>query len=283
MSRRMLWMVFSFLLLMPLSLMALHEGQSMAEVRAEMGEPNGRRVMSDGEKWVYSGDIVLRFVDGRLAAVTGLPFEPASGQETSGEVATISRDAPAVPGPQQPAPDRPSVPPKGASETVPAEDAVSSGIDELDEEIEQFSKSPTDPEVIESLGFDLGMDDADEAADDGWLNAAISFLGFACIQFFFLLIAFKWVGAEAAKSALFLIALVNQLVISLVEWFFLGVLGFPMTFHADQLVSVFVMLGMVTTLTHAKQLPTALKVVIASKVAAIIVVYLLAMVVLFSM
>jgi len=116
-----------------------------------------------------------------------------------------------------------------------------------------------------------------------WMTGILGWVVPVAIQFVFLVIAFKWVGAEAMKGALLVIAVVDKAVNDGVQWFFLSFLEFPTTLHADTLASIIVMLAMVTTMTHAKRLPTAIQVVVASKVAALVAGYLILLFVLHQM
>ncbi|MFO7726027.1 MAG: hypothetical protein R6V45_10795, partial [Oceanipulchritudo sp.] len=89
--------------------------------------------------------------------------------------------------------------------------------------------------------------------------------------------------AEADKGVLFLIAMAGRLVAFGVQGIFFDLLAFPTAFHADTLASFMVVLVLVTKLTHARSLPTAIKVVVAAKVAALIAFYLLEMFFLFNL
>ena len=246
-----------YLLLLPLLSQGLYEGQSTAEVRLELGDPNGIRSRNDGETWVYSGNITLEFVNDRLVRARGTDLVPRAFVEsqTPEPVSTPDRESTSVIEP---------VPVEAPSEPL--------GEADLDREIELFSTYKDDPSLV--------LDKLSPHQPSASQTLLARILGSAIpvfLQFVFLLIAFKWVGAEAAKAALFLIAVVDRLVIAGVRWVFLGLLEFPTTFQADMLVSFIVMLGLVTTLTHARQLPTAIKVVVASKVAGFIAAYLLAL------
>jgi hypothetical protein len=257
---------------------ALYMGQDKESVRQELGEPNGKRVLSDGEMWVYSGDIALTFTEGRLASARGVTLTLPPDTESHSE-AGVSEPGSAAPEPSGPAEPGP-LPEEGEPESPsrPPEPAGS----ELDREIEQFSQDLTDPETLERMMAEAGRDSGAEAGE-GLVSVLMKALAGIILLFFFLLMAFKWVGAEAARTALFLIATVDRLVVVGVQWIFLDLLGFPMTFYADSLASFLVVLVLVTRLTHARSLPTAIKVVVASKVAALVATYLLAMVLLFNM
>lgn len=262
---------------LPLVAMGLHTGQSPESVRAELGDPNGVRQLADGEIWVYSGDIALTFTEGRLVRARGktlseepaegpvaLPEEPAVAvpQEGESEVETELEESEGTDsGPEEP----------------PAEGVDAGAEGELDEEIRQFSE-----EMPDLAGF-TDKEDDEASAGEGPATRLLQWLIPVLVLFVFLFIAFKWVGAEADKGALFLIAMADRLVTAGVQWFFFDVLTFPTTFHADTLASFIVVLVLVTKLTHARSLPTAIKVVVATKVAALIAYYLLAMFFLFNL
>lgn len=220
---------------LPLMLNALHEGQSKEEVRTELGSPNGMRTLANGEIWVYSGDITLEFSGDRLVRAKGLALSPAPEGTYSEAEESIAGEDLVVPDPD------PEPPGPGES---PEADAISD-------------------------------EDALDAAEKGGgaLGDALAYVVPVFLQFIFLIIAFRIVGAEASKMALLFIAVADRFVTMGVRWFFLGLLEFPTTFHADTLASFIVMLMMVTTLTHAKRLPTAIKVVIISKVAGLVAAY----------
>lgn len=272
--------LFLFLAL-TLAASALHIGQDRESVRQELGEPNGKRVLSDGEIWVYSGDIALTFTEGRLTRARGvaLTLPPDESPSPSGATETAEADEaayePSSPGEPGPLPEEET---QGETPSRSSDPAGS----ELDREIEQFSQDLTDPETLERMMAEAGRDSGAEAGE-GLVIVLLKALGGIIVLFFFLLLAFKWVGAEASRAALFLIAAVDRLVVIGVQWVFLDLLGFPMTFYADTLASFLVVLVLVTKLTHARSLPTAIKVVVASKVAALVATYLLAMVLLFNM
>lgn len=245
-------------------LFALHEGQSKAEVRAEMGEPNGKRSLSDGQIWVYSGDITLQFAGDRLVRARNAYMEPAP------EVVSVPAPATDSTGSPVPMEARENLPVPKENLPVPMEEEAH-GPDNLDEEIRLFSEGlPEIPEGLEGLG---GSDAAPESRST--LFTTIWWAVPVFLQFIFLLIAFKLVGAEADKPVLLMIAVVDQLVTHGVRWFFLGLLGFPSALHADSLASFVVMLVLVSKFTYAKQLPTAIKVVVVSKVAGLVAGYFL--------
>jgi hypothetical protein len=242
-------------------LFALQEGQSKAEVSAEMGQPNGKRSLSDGEIWVYSGDITLEFRGDQLVRAKGAYMQSAPEAPALPEAASES---------PVPANEESAVPGEDVDNLpVPGVDAAAA--DNLDEEIRLFSEGmPELPEELDGLG---GPGTAEESHSP--LFTILWWVIPVFLGFIFLLIAFKLVGAEADKSMLLLIAMADQLVTHGVQWFFLDLLGFPSALHADSLASFVVMLVLVTKLTHAKQLPTAIKVVIISKVAGLVAGYFL--------
>jgi hypothetical protein len=255
------------LLLVPVLAQALQQGQTAEEVLAELGPPNGKRTLSTGEIWVYSGDITLEFRDGELIRAKGLDLFPA----------------PVVA--PQPAPTPAPVPvPAPTPETVnpsapESADGVAEGaqVDE-DQALLEMAEGFSDPErLMEETGWD------EPSQSSGMLSTILGWTVPTFLQWIFLLIAFKWVGAEAMSLTLLLIAIVDRLVTLGVRWVFISVLEFPTAFQADVLLSFIVMLGMVTTLTHAKQLPTAIKVVVASKVAALIAAYVFVLIVLHNL
>lgn len=242
-----------FLILGPMAVQALHRGQSPEAVQRELGEPNGIRQLAGGEVWVYSGDITLEFQEGQLVRAKGLDLlEPPP-------VASGTMEAE----PQSAAPQAEQDPSPGAPDPVRDAPAPDAGLSDLDPDADDFGLEPWEDVLEESVPPTPSL----MTGILGWVIPVI-------IQFVFLLIAFKWVGAEAMKGALLAIAVADKAVTDGVQWFFLSFLQFPTTLHADTLVSFIVMLGMVTTLTHAKRLPTAIKVVVASKVAALVAGYL---------
>lgn len=262
----------SFLILLvllglgPVTSTALYEGQSMDEVVAEMGTPNGKRSSVDREVWVYSGDITLEFIDGRLSRAKGTVMEPVVAApepyETAEEVAEPPVKEEIV---EQVAAEQPSV----------EEDAG------LDQEIEQFSEGM--PELPAELDGFMMEEEEDIPESRGFLVSILLWVIPVFIGFVLLLIAVKIVGVEAAKSALLLIAVADQAVMHGVQWFFLELLGFPSVMHADSLASFIVMLVLVNKLTYAKQLPQAIKVVVISKVAGLVAWYLLVLFVLHNL
>ncbi|HKJ90064.1 MAG TPA: hypothetical protein VJ960_02950 [Oceanipulchritudo sp.] len=261
---------------LPLVVTALHLGQSPESVRAELGDPNGVRQLADGEIWVYSGDIALTFKEDRLVRARGktLSAEPAEGPTTvpeESETVPVEREAGA-----QSLPEEPGEGASGAEESL-REGADGGAEGELDAEIRQFSEELPD---LADLTDEAGED---ALAGKGPATRLLQWLIPVLVLFVFLFIAFKWVGAEADKGALFLIAMADRLVTAGVQWFFFEVLTYPTTFHADTLTSFIVVLVLVTKMTHARSLPTAIKVVVAAKVAALIAFYLLAMFLLFNL
>jgi len=167
--------------------------------------------------------------------------------------------------------------PDSTREEPPGPGADGGAGGELDEEIRQFSE-----EMPDVADFSKKAEDEASAAK-GPATRLLGWLIPVFVIFIFLLIAFKWVGAEADKGALFLIAMADRLVTSGVQSFFFDILTFPTTFHADTLAAFIVVLVLVTKLTHARSLPTAIKVVVTAKVAALVVSYLLAMFFLFNL
>lgn len=261
---------------LPLVVTALHLGQSPESVRAELGDPNGVRQLADGEIWVYSGDIALTFKEDRLVRARGktLSAEPAEGPtKVPEEPETVPREREAE---AEALPEEPGEGVSGAEESPP-EGAAAGAESELDAEIQQFS------EDLPDLAGLAGEGDEDASAGKGPATRLLQWLVPVLVLFVFLFIAFKWVGAEADKGALFLIAMADRLVTAGVQWFFFEVLTYPTTFQADTLASFIVVLVLVTKLTHARSLPTAIKVVVAAKVAALIAFYLLAMFFLFNL
>ena len=255
------------LCLFPVVTSALYEGQGMEEVSAELGEPNGKRSLADGEVWVYSGDITLEFSAGKLTRAKGLMLEPAP------EVFDPEHEdlAPEQVGDAEPVRKTPA--------PVPAEAA--SGGDSLDKEIQQFSEGiPELPSDFAGLAEEGEEDIRDSRS---FLSAVLSWAIPVFLGFIFLLIAFKIVGTEASKSALLFIAVADQAVMHGVRWFFLELLGFPSALHADALASFIVMLILVNKMTYAKQLPVAIRIVVISKVAGLVAWYFLLLFVLHNL
>jgi hypothetical protein len=257
------------LLMTPLLSQALHQGQTPEEVLAELGAPNGKRTLSTGEIWVYSGDITLEFKDGVLIRSKGLDLVPAP-----------TPAPPPLPTPNPPPVPAPELDGRTAADSAgPSADVEAEPDDgDTDQELLKMAENFSDPErAMEEIGWE------EPAQSSGVLATVLGWTVPTFLQWIFLLIAFKWVGAEAGKMTLLLIAIVDRLVILGTRWVFIGLLEFPTTFMADSLLSFIVMLGMVTTLTHARQLPTAIKVVVASKVAALIAAYVFVLVVLHNL
>jgi hypothetical protein len=252
----------------PLGLYALQQGQSMEEVSAEMGDPNGKRTFAEREIWVYSGDITLEFSDGKLVRAKGTMMEPA---------AEITRTIPEVS-----VPEEVSVPnTQGPAEIETTGEVAVADADNLDNEIRQFSEGM--PELPAELDGFMGGEAEELPPSQSFLRGLILWLVPVILGFIFLLIAFKIVGVEAAKSALLFIAVADQAVMHSVQWFFLELLGFPSAMHADALASFVVMLVLVNKMTFAKQLPVAIKVVIMSKVAGLVAWYFLLLFLLHSL
>jgi hypothetical protein len=264
-----LYLVGLVLLVVPVCAHALQQGQTPEQVLEELGPPNGKRTLSTGEVWVYSGDITLEFENGQLIRSKGLDLMPAPV------------DVP----PPAPVPVPAPVPAPAAAmeaDRAPAESSAAAEADlpevDADEELLEMAENFSDPEqAMEELGWE------EPSQSSSTLETILGWTVPVFFQWIFLLIAFKVVGVEAMAVALLVIAIVDRLVILGVQWVFFNLLEFPTTFMADTLLSFIVMLGMVTTLTHAKQLPTAIKVVVASKVAALIAGYVFVLLVLHNL
>lgn len=276
---RWLQSVILFSLILPLAAFALHTGQSPESVRAEMGEPNGVRQLADGEIWVYSGDIALTFKDGQLIRARGKALAAEAAEGPAGNL-------PENPVEEEPEPEEASklveepeesgeaVQVRGASVNQDADSGTGSG---LDGEIGTLSREMP-------VQADFAGEEGDGAvAAKGPVTRLLEWLVSGVVLFVFLCIAFRWVGAEADKGVLFLIAMAGRLVAFGVQGIFFDLLAFPTAFHADTLASFMVVLVLVTKLTHARSLPTAIKVVVAAKVAALIAFYLLEMFFLFNL
>jgi hypothetical protein len=264
-----LYLVGLVLLVVPVCAHALQQGQTPEQVLEELGPPNGKRTLSTGEVWVYSGDITLEFENGQLIRSKGLDLMPAPVDVPPPAPVPVPAPVPA-PAPAMEA-DRAPVEDSGTAETdLPEVDA--------DEELLEMAENFSDPEqAMEELGWE------EPSQSSSTLETILGWTVPVFFQWIFLLIAFKVVGVEAMAVALLVIAIVDRLVILGVQWVFFNLLEFPTTFMADTLLSFIVMLGMVTTLTHAKQLPTAIKVVVASKVAALIAGYVFVLLVLHNL
>ena len=275
MARRipLLNLALSFLL-MPVLANAVGFGDTPDAVEAELGPPNGKRSTAGGEIWVYSGDITIEFEQGQLVRAKGLVMEDGAVQERQ----AIVRESAPLPA-EEVAPE-PEIIPEAAPEPEPMPEPVVSEEEQLVEALPDIEDARA---LAQQLEEELSSDFEDIPQGSSVLATVLDWTIPIFLTFIFLVIAFKWVGAEAMKGALLVIAIVDRLVVVGIQAVFQSVLEFPTTFHADTLVSVFVMLALITKLTHAKQLPTAIKVVIASKVAGWIAFWLLAMFVLGSL
>lgn len=238
-----------FALCLPIWALALYQGQSPESVLDEMGPPNGTRVLASGELWVYSGDITLEFENDRLIRSKGLDLLP-SPPPGAPEEASVAREAGEDPEEAEPAVSSMELTPESLDERSATDD-------DLMETAEAVSRP-------ESLLAEEDLASSGSSSVEEILAAMVPIF----LQWLFLIIAFKFTGAEGSKLILFGIAVVDRLVILGVQWVFIGLLEFPMTFHADTLLSILVMLALITSFTHAKRLDTAIKVVVASKVAA---------------
>jgi len=239
--------------LLPVCLFALHEGQSPESVLEELGNPNGTRMLANGELWVYSGDISLEFENGRLIRSTGLDLLPPPEAFQSHAPVHVDEKPP-----ESEASDPDRSPPEATGDP-----SVGSRTAE-DDELMETAESISHPERL--------LEEEWEASHDSssLMETILSIVVPVLLQWGFLLIAFKFTGAEASKLILLGISIVDRLVILGVQWIFMGWLGFPMTFHADTLASVLVMLALITSFTHAKRLDSAIKVVVVAKVAALL-------------
>jgi len=258
--RRIGYFLLAFLL--PLCCPGIYEGQSPESVLEEMGEPNGTRLLANGELWVYSGGISLEFENGRLMRSRGLDLLSApdtyyTGDSEEDEIPEAKEPLPAAA--QQPAAEAEA---SSSSSGTLTSDAVKDRTDE-DDELMETAEALSNPAAFLE-------EEEPESPSASALEEILSAVVPIFLQWIFLLIAFKVTGAEASKLILFGIAIIDRLVVMGVQWIFIGFLEFPTAFHADTLVSVFVMLALITSFTHAKKLSTALEVVIASKVAAFI-------------
>lgn len=250
------WVGLFIVLMSALSCLGLHEGQTPEAVLEELGPPNGKRQLAGGEIWVYSGDITLEFSDGQLVRAKGLSLTPRPVAEAVRAVADPAVASPLAPEEADPGPSEVEDP-----DFSPASGSLAVN----DEELMRVAESISDPQLLlEEAGWDQ------PPPPPSMLALILSWTVPLFLQWVFLWVAFKWVGAEAMSLVLLGIAAADRLVTAGVRWIFLDWLGFPTTFHADAFAGFVVMLGMVTTLTHARQLPTAIKVVVASKVAALV-------------
>jgi len=251
--------VFVAAILLPASSFAVYLGQTTEDVRTELGAPNGMRTSSTREIWVYSGDITLEFEKGQLVRAKGLVFEEIAEADTVSEIVEQEPVAPVE------------------AESLEVEPVIEASSGE--QETTDLAQTIDDYQHLEERAMaEFGMEPVPQSSS--FLRTALTWTIPVFLQFFFLVIAFKIVGAEAMKGALLLIAVVDLGVTEGVRFFFLDFLEFPITFHADLLASVIVMLALITKLTHAKQLATAIKVVIVSKVAAMIAFWIIALFVL---
>lgn len=261
------WILVS-VFLFPFVSHGLYYGQDKSSVVLEMGEPNGKRQLANGELWVYSGDISLTFDGGLLVRARGTDLVPAPVPEVLIE---------ALPDKAPPVVEEPP------AEAQRVENKRKSSRTE-DDELLETAHSISDPEAykkaVESMEKEFS---SRPSSSSTMLQRVLAIAVPTVLQWIFLMIAFKWVGAEAMKSVLLLIAFIDRLVIIAVQAVFFNFLEYPTTFHADSLLSFAIMLALVTSFTHAKQLPTAIKVVIASKVAGFIAAYLFLLLILHNL
>jgi hypothetical protein len=272
------------LLLSVVSADGLAVGESPEQVRAQLGEPNGVRQLAGGEVWVYSGDITLEFTAGKLVRARGLMLEPeAEVPEAPLDEGDIAATIDSI---------ETAAPPTDGTERVLNSETIPEEIRELREsEAERMAlELEANANEFKEAGRSLAnaeageMDEYDADSGDGDLMPLLwNWIGLVVMQFIFLAIACRVVGAEASLLALFFIALVDKLVIESTIWLFTGLLEMPMTFHAESLASFIVMISMVTKLTHARSLPTAIKVVVGAKVAAMITGYVVLLLVLHNL
>jgi hypothetical protein len=253
----------------------LEQGMSPDEVEAALGEPNGSRELADGRIWVYSGGISLRFVEGALAEASGVEMSvPEAPEPTMEEPVSMAEPSPE---PDEKADPPAEDPPEQGKEApgVPVE-AEASPEDET-ETTEQGIADPT------SILAEEEEEEKSVSGDGGILSQELLVaVVLTLLQFGILWIACRITGIEAYAVSLLFIAVMDRLVIHWIQWVFLSFLTFPTTFHADSLVSFLVMLGMFMKFTSAKSLPSALKVVVASKVLGIVIAYVFVMLVLFN-
>jgi len=267
---------------------ALERGMSPAEVEAILGEPNGTRKLVDGRLWVYSGDISLRFVDGALRQATGVDMvvpelKPVQESEPVQEPETAEEENPsdnegaveADEAVSQPAEESVENPAGAGKET-----AAPASEESLDEEIETMGKIASDPTSVLKEEKEEGTG----TEEDGFLSQKLLVaVVLTLFQFGILWLACRITGIEAYAFSLLFIAVMDRLVIHWMRWVFLGFLEFPTTFHADSLVSFLVMLVLFMKFSSAKSLPSALKVVVASKIVALGAAYLVLMFVLLQL
>jgi len=283
------------LLLASLEAFGIRLGMTVEEVERSLGPPNGMRQLADGQVWVYANGIFVEFTNGRVSRLRGI--------DTG-----IDNEIPqAVPAPEAPLPAATSEPATGgggggASDTEQVEPPSGQGVAQPaspdpgpspPEESTADEQVPlNDPETATEKAQELWGDQSaydPEAYEDrpGWqvelIRIGTGFFLPVILTAIFLMVAFHWVGAIADKWAILLIALIDRIVVLSVEFLFLTVLAFPTTFYAQHLASIVVMVPLVISLTHAKELPTALQVVITSKVAGMITFWLLLMVLLHVM
>ena len=251
----------------------LEQGMSPEEVEAALGEPNGSRELADGRIWVYSGGISLRFVEGALAEASGVDMVVPDDPEPAGEEPPSVEEPPEEP---EEKPDPSAEDPPAAEKEAPA--APVEAEESLDDEIETMEKVAADPTSA------IAGEEESVSGDGGILSQELLVaVLLTLLQFGILWIACRITGIEAYALSLLFIAVMDRLVIHWMQWVFLSFLAFPTTFHADSLGSFLVMLVMFMKFTSAKSLPSALKVVVASKVLGIVAAYVLVMVVLFNL
>ncbi|NBD37131.1 MAG: hypothetical protein GVY10_01000 [Verrucomicrobia bacterium] len=252
----------------------LEQGMTPDEVEAILGEPNGSRELVDGRIWVYSGNITLIFVEGALAEASGVEMVVSEAAEPTMEEPPPMEEP--SPEPDEKA-DPPAEDPPEQEKEPPA--APAQGEPSPEEEAEPREQGAADPTIVPA------GEEAEAVSGDGGIlpQELLVAVVVTLLQFGILWIACRITGIEAYAVSLLFIAVMDRLVIHWIQWVFLSFLDFPTTFHADSLVSFLVMLGMFMKFTSAKSLPSALKVVVASKVLGIIAAYVLVMVVLFNM
>lgn len=274
---------------------------SPAQVEAMLGKPNGQRALEGGQTWVYSGGVILRFAGGRLVEARGVEFGDAEPSEKRIQFTEESASADPPPDtaaeagapadePEQSHATDAAGPVDGgktgaAAESAGAEASGGDGedwktVEQLDE-VEQAAKDAAAGQLPEGadLPETLAREEPQASSAQELLRPAVLLL----LQFIFLLLACRMTGAEAHWAGLLLIALLDRLAVLWVQWLFLSVLGFPSVLHADTLVSFLVMLILVMKFTSAKSLPSALKVVVTAKVAALVAGYVVVLFVLSQM
>lgn len=270
----------------------LEAGMGAAEVEAVLGKPNGVRALSDGQIWVYSGGISLRFAGGRLVSASGVAFGEEAEEETavrfSSEEAGAEKEAAGGSEPERKAEaEREVLPAETASTEEPGEPEGEEWetVEQLDE-VEQAAHALADGEGAEGLAASGLLDGtvaeelAGESREGGLTAVLVQPAVWVVIQFLLLLVACRMTGVEGHWEGLLLIAILERLGSYWVEWLFLGALGFPSAMYADTLFSFVLMLLLVMKLTSAKSLPSALKVVVVAKVAAMVLGYVVILLVL---